>query len=78
MSFRVESFFCFAQLPTLTAPRSSISGLTTKRLTSTLYDIIYYFVRPSKKCKFFYLFGFIKYVFCVKKSAVPCHFLTQL
>jgi hypothetical protein len=27
---------------TSTSSRSSISGLTTKRLTSTLYDIIYY------------------------------------
>jgi hypothetical protein len=34
---------CLAQLPTSTAFRSSISGLATKRLTSTLNDIIYYF-----------------------------------
>jgi hypothetical protein len=34
---------CLAQLPTSTAFRSSISGLATKRLTSTLSDIINYF-----------------------------------
>jgi hypothetical protein len=36
-------FLLFAQLATSTSSRSSISGLSTKRLTSTLYDIIYYF-----------------------------------
>jgi hypothetical protein len=35
---------CFAQLPTSTSSWSSISGLSTKRLTSTLNDIIYYFM----------------------------------
>jgi hypothetical protein len=32
---------CFAQLPNSTSSRSSIFGLSTKRLTSTLNDIIY-------------------------------------
>jgi hypothetical protein len=31
----VKVFLCFAQLPTSTSSRSSISGLSTKRLTST-------------------------------------------
>jgi hypothetical protein len=34
---------CFAQLPTSASSRLSISRLSTKRLTSTLNDIIYYF-----------------------------------
>ncbi|CAH1364923.1 unnamed protein product [Tenebrio molitor] len=35
-------FLCFAQLPTSTSSRSSIFGLSTKRLTSTLNGITYY------------------------------------
>jgi hypothetical protein len=34
----VHVFLCFVQLPTSTSFRSSISGLSTKRLTSTLND----------------------------------------
>jgi hypothetical protein len=37
---RVERLFVLRPVATSTASRSSISGLTTKRLTSTLYDII--------------------------------------
>jgi hypothetical protein len=53
----LENYFCsghkgvcfkvilvFAQLSTSTASRPSISGLSTKTLTSTLDAIIYYFV----------------------------------
>jgi phage replication-related protein YjqB (UPF0714/DUF867 family) len=37
------------QLATSTSSRSSISGLTTKRLTSTLNDMLYYF----KHCRYY-------------------------
>jgi hypothetical protein len=46
---------CFAQLPTSTSSRSSISGLSTKRLTSTLHDIIYYFFNFSLSFEFFWI-----------------------
>jgi hypothetical protein len=36
-------FLCFAQWPTSTSSQSSIFELSTKRLTSTLNNIIYYF-----------------------------------
>jgi hypothetical protein len=39
----VLNVMCFAQLSTSTAFRSSISGLNTKWLTSTLNAIIYYY-----------------------------------
>jgi hypothetical protein len=39
-----------------TSSRSSISGLSTKRLTSTLYDIIYNFLNARLRQHFYYLF----------------------
>jgi hypothetical protein len=52
---------CLAQLPTSTAFRSSISGLATKRRTSTLNDIgIYYF----------YEYVYIDLIFCLTNKTV--------
>jgi hypothetical protein len=47
---RVEGLFVLRPVSTLISSRSSISGLSTKILTSTLNDIIYY-----RGCKMFLL-----------------------
>jgi hypothetical protein len=46
-------FLCFAQLSTSTTSQSLISGIdTTKRLTSTLNNIIYYYVSRTTNERF--------------------------
>jgi hypothetical protein len=43
----VEGLFVFRPVAASTSSRSPISGLSTKRLTSTLNDILYYFLKIS-------------------------------
>jgi hypothetical protein len=70
ISFRVEGLFVLRPVVTSTSSRSSISGLSTKRLTSTLNDIIYYYSTTlqlygvKKKLKKCYILGEQEATYC--------------
>jgi hypothetical protein len=73
-------FFMLHPVVTSIWPRSSISGLNTKRLTSTLNDIIYYFFILLITIQNFHLIALI-FIFCLNfllYSYIPqCFFLAE-